>query len=153
MKDLLLFARTVPEFDMVLRIFGKEFSKFYGNWCWVEELKIFLVIWRESVMTTIYLTLRLATAWLMPHQIAKSSASAVVILITLCKVLTTGLSKEWMCEIEVVTWFLMLVSDITIVEEGLEDTLNMTSSKFFICFLTFIRQEWKENWSGKISII
>ena len=45
-----------------------------------------------------------------------------------------------MCEIEVVTWFLMLVSDTTIVKEGLEDTLNVTSSKFFMCFLIFIRQ-------------
>ena len=44
-----------------------------------------------------------------------------------------------MCEMEVVTWFLMLVSNTTIVEKGLEDTLNMTSSKFFMCFLTFIR--------------
>ena len=42
---------------------------------------------------------------------------------------------------ELVTWFLMLASDITIVEKGLEDALNMTSFKFFICFLTFIRQE------------
>ena len=104
-------------------------------------------------MTTICLTLGLVTAWLMLYQIAKSSASAVVILIALCKVLMTGLLKEWMCEIEVVTWFLMLVSDTTIVKEGLEDTLNVTSSKFFICFLIFIRQGWKENWSGKISTI
>ena len=89
----------------------------------------------------------------MLHQIVKSSALAMVILITLCKVLMTGLLKKWICEIEVVTWFLMLVSDTTIVEKGLEDTLNITSSKFFICFLIFIRWEWKENWSGKISTI
>ena len=120
---------------------------------WVEESKIFLVIWKESVMTTIYLTLGSVTAWLMLYQIVKSLASAVVILIALYKVLTTGLSKEWMCEMEVVTWFLMLVSNTTIVEKGLEDTLNMTSSKFFMCFLTFIRWGWKENQSGKISTI
>ena len=52
------------------------------------------MIWRESVMTTIYLTLGLATAWLIPHWIAKSSALAVVILIALCKVLMTGLLKK-----------------------------------------------------------
>ena len=52
------------------------------------------MIWRESVMTTICLTLGLVTAWLMLYQIAKSSASAVVILIALCKVLMTGLLKE-----------------------------------------------------------
>ena len=120
---------------------------------WVKELRIFLVIWRELVMTTICLTLGSATAWLMPHQIAKSLASAMVILIVLCKVLMTGLLKEWMCKMEVVTWFLMLASDTTIVKEGLENVLNVTLSKFFICFLTFIRWGWKENWSGKISTI
>ena len=104
-------------------------------------------------MTTICLTLGSATAWLMLHQIAKSSASAVVILIALCKVLTTGLLKEWICEMEVATWFLMLASDTTIVEKELEHILNVTSSKFFICFLMFIRQGWKENWFGKISTI
>ena len=45
-------------------------------------------------MTTIYLTLESATARLMLHRIAKSLASAVVILIALYKVLMTGLSKE-----------------------------------------------------------
>ena len=104
-------------------------------------------------MTTICLTLGSATAWLMLHQIAKSSASAVVILIALCKVLTTGLLKEWICKMEVATWFLMLASDTTIVEKELEHILNVTSSKFFICFLMFIRQGWKENWFGKISTI
>ena len=89
----------------------------------------------------------------MLHWIAKSMASAVVILITLYKVLTTGLLKEWMCKMEVATWFLMLVSDTTIVEKGLEYTLNMTSFKFFMCFLTFVRWGWKENWSEKISTI
>ena len=36
MKDPLLFAGTVLEFDMVLRIFEKEFSEFYGNCYWVD---------------------------------------------------------------------------------------------------------------------
>ena len=44
-----------------------------------------------------------------------------------------------MCEMEVATWFLMLVSNTTIVEKGLENALNVTSSKFFICFLIFVR--------------
>ena len=61
---------------------------------WVEESKIFLAIWRESVMTTICLILRLVTAWLILHQIAKSSALAVVILIALYNVLMTGLLKK-----------------------------------------------------------
>jgi len=31
MKRPLLFARTVPKFNTVAKIFGKEFSKFHGN--------------------------------------------------------------------------------------------------------------------------
>ena len=45
-----------------------------------------------------------------------------------------------MCKMEVATWFLMLASNTTIVEKELEDALNVTSSKFFICFLMFVRQ-------------
>ena len=120
---------------------------------WVEELKILLVMWRESVMTMIYLMLWLATAWFILQQMAKSSALAVVILIVLCKVLTTGLLKEWMCEMEVATWFLILVSNTTMDEKGSEDALSMVSSKFSICFLTFKEQGWKEKQSGKTSTI
>ena len=69
----------------------------------------------------------------MPHQIANNSASVVVTLIALCMVLTTGLLKEWMWEIDVAMWFLMLASDTMIVEIRLDDAL---SASFSICFLT-----------------
>jgi len=72
----------------------------------------------------------------MPHQIANNSASVVVTLIALCMVLMTGLLKEWMWEINVAMWFLMLASDTMIVEVGLDDALSTISSSFSICFLT-----------------
>ena len=36
MKCPLLFTRAIPKFNTVLRIFEKEFSKFYGNSCRVD---------------------------------------------------------------------------------------------------------------------
>ena len=58
-----------------------------------------------------------------------------------------------MCEMEVVTWFLILVSDTTINQKGSEDALSVISSKFSMCFSTFEKWGWKEKWSGKISTI
>ena len=78
----------------------------------------------------------LAIAWFILHWIVKSLASAVVMLIALYRVLITGLSKEWMCEMDVVTWFLILASDMTMVENGSEDALSMISSNFSKYFLT-----------------
>jgi len=67
-------------------------------------------------------------------------------------VLMTGLLKEWMWEIDVVTWFLMLVSDTTIVEVGLDEALSTISSSFSICFLTQDKRKWKEKQSGNKSV-
>ena len=81
------------------------------------------------------MTLELATAWFMPYWIVNNLVSVVVILIALCIVLTAGLLKEWIWEINVVTWFMILVSDTTIVEKGLDEALSTISSNFSICFL------------------
>ena len=45
-----------------------------------------------------------------------------------------------MCEMEVVTWFLILTSDMTMDKKGSEDALSMISSKFSICFSMFKEQ-------------
>jgi len=42
-----------------------------------------------------------------------------------------------MYEIDVVMWFLILVSDITMKEEGFDDVLNAISSSFSMCLLIF----------------
>ena len=62
---------------------------------------------------------------------ANNSASVVVTLTTLWIVLMTGLLCKWMCNIDVATWFLMLVLDTTIKEEGFDDALNVMSLRFF----------------------
>ena len=48
--------------------------------------------------------------------------------------------------------FLILVSDITIVEKGLDEALSAISSNFSICFLVLEEWKWKEKWSGNKSI-
>ena len=94
----------------------------------------------------------LTTAWFILYCMANSSASVVVILIALCLVLMTGLLKEWICEIKVVTWFLILASDTMIVNKGLDDVLSTILSNFSTCFLMLEEQKWKEKWSKNKSI-
>ena len=71
----------------------------------------------------------------MLYWIVNNSASVVVTLIALCMVLMTGLLKEWIWKIDVVTWFLILASDTMIVEVGSDKALSTILSKFLICFL------------------
>jgi len=56
-----------------------------------------------------------------------------------------GLSCIWICEINIVTRFLMLTSDTTIDEEKLDKAVKVISSRFLIWFLTFFSHKWKEN--------
>lgn len=63
-----------------------------------------------------------------------------------------GLSCKWICDIDMTTWFLMLVLDTTIEDEVFDDALNVMSLRFLMWFLTFEEHEWKENWSGKESM-
>ena len=57
-----------------------------------------------------------------------------------------------MCKIDVATWFLILVLDTTMEEEGFDNAPNAISSKFLICFLIFEEYRLKENLSKKESI-
>ena len=105
------------------------------EWIWYgcdKESKILLAVWRKSVMTIMWLVLGMLTTWLIPYWITNSSASVVVTLTTWWIVLMTGLSCEWICAIEVATWFLMLASEMTIEEEGLDNTLKVMLFRFFM---------------------
>jgi len=92
------------------------------------------------------------TAWLIPHQIANSLVLVVVTLTALWIILIMGLSCEWICDIDMATWFLILVLNTTIEDEGFDDALNVMSLRFLMWFLTFEEHEWKENWSEKESM-
>jgi len=48
--------------------------------------------------------------------------------------------------------FLILVSDTTTVDEGLDNTLNAISSNFSMCFFELGEQKWKEKRSENKSI-
>ena len=67
--------------------------------------------------------------------------------------MTIDLLKEWMCEIEVATWFLILTSDTTMDQKGSEDALSVIYFKLSMYFLTFKEQGWKKKQSEKISTI
>ena len=67
-------------------------------------------------------------------------------------VLTTGLLKKWIWKINIVTWFLILALDTTIVKVGLDKVLSTILSSFLICFLTLGEWGWKEKQSGNKSV-
>ena len=126
-----------------------------AEWIWYkcnEESKILLVVWRESIMMMMWLILEIPTTWLIPHCIANNLALVVVILTAQWIVLITDLSCEWIYNIEVATWFLMLVSEMIIGEEGLDNTLKVMLLRFLMWFLMFEEHGWNENQSGKESI-
>lgn len=72
------------------------------------------------------------TAWLISHQITNNLALVAVILTALWIVLMIGLLCEWICDIKVATWFLILVSETTIEEKEFDNALNVISSRFFM---------------------
>jgi len=78
-----------------------------------DESKILLAVWIQSVMMKIQLILGRWIAWLIPHLITKSSTLVDVILTVWCIVLMTRLLWIWMCDINITTWFLILVSVTT----------------------------------------
>ena len=88
----------------------------------------------------------------MPHRIANNLASVVVMLIVLYIVLTIDLLKEWIWEIDIAMWFLILASNTIIVEEELDDILSAISFNFLIYFLVLKEWGWKEKWSENKSI-
>ena len=122
---------------------------------WNLVSNIFLAAWMELVMTMILEMFSLLQAWLIPHLIAKSSASVLVTKAAWWTVLTKGWSCMWICETEVVMSFLMLALDATIAMCGdKEDWIVISSSCWehdnsFFALLTKL----KEIQSGKISII
>ena len=65
--------------------------------------KIFLATWMESVTIMILDVSCERTAWLMPHLMAKNSASDEVMLTAWWRVLITGLLKTWMCAMDKAT--------------------------------------------------
>ena len=79
---------------------------------------------------------------------ANSSASVVNTLTILCIVLVTGLLCKWMCEMDVATWFLILVSEMTIAKDVLDNALSVMLSSSSMCFLIFEKHGWNENLSG-----
>ena len=106
----------------------------------------------------------MAHAWLIPHLIAKSSASVLVTKEAWWTVLIIGWLNEWICNMEVAISFLILASVITRAVWCLEKQQRVTSSSswswvllwFFSFLLTKLKEKWLENistiqWPGENS--
>ena len=96
-------------------------------------------------------------AWLIPHLMAKSSASVVVTKDAWWTVLTRGQLAKWIYATEVAISLLMLASIITSAVWGLEECwMTISSSSWphvFFWFFSFLLTKLKENWLEKLSII
>jgi len=115
------------------------------EWIWyeyIDESKIFLATCKESVTTTMCLMLGILLAWLILHLIAKSSASVEVMLTAWWIVLMIGLLYEWMCDMEIMTLFLMLVFKITVTEWGSVEALMAMLSRLckYPWYLVFMHE-------------
>ena len=109
----------------------------------------------ESVTTMILETFSLLYAWLIPHLMAKSSASVLVMKAAWWTVLIKGWSHMWTCDTDVAMLFLMLVSVMMIAVCGEENECNVISSSCWKHVLSFfsLLTKLKENWSEKMSTI
>jgi len=124
---------------------------------WVDNSKILFAAWIESVTTMILEISLLLVAWLMPHLIVKSSASVLVTFRVWWRVFVIGLSRMWICEIEVATLFLMLASVIMSAEEGESEDSRANLSSYWMWDLMFwlvhLLNRWKEKWLEQVSMI
>jgi len=128
------------------------------EWTWKrckEGSKIFLATWIES-MTIMILKIPLQfEAWLIPHLIAKISASVLVTWTAWWMVLVMGLLWVCICNIDVAISFLMLASvTIMVVEGEFDDLIIMLSSCWVRLLLSFcLLCKLNKNRSEKLSII
>ena len=101
-------------------------------WTWKgcdNESNIFLAAWMELVIIMILETFFLLEAWLIPHLIAKSSASVLVTKVMWWRVLISELLAIYMCKMDVAMLFLILASITTMAVDGeVNDSITMLLS-------------------------
>ena len=123
------------------------------DWSGCNELsKMSFAEWMESVMTIILEMLSLLQAWLIPHLIAKSSASELVINTAWWTVLMRGELAWCTCATDVAMLFLILASVTMRVDEEREFWRTKSSSSWawmlsFPFLLTKLKEKWSENLS------
>ena len=87
------------------------------------ESKILWAAWIELVTIIIWEMSGNWVAWLILHLIANNSTSVMIILIAWWSVFLIGLEQEWTWAMEVVTLFLILVSEAIITELAFDEAL------------------------------
>ena len=94
-------------------------------------------------------------AWLIPHLIAKSFTSVLVINITWWIILVKGWLTKYIYDIDVAMSFLILASITTMAIDGEEDDCKTILSSYWKCNSSFfsLLAKLKENQSEKLSTI
>ena len=141
-------------------------KKFYSSqridkvWIWKGYdvgSNIFFAAWIESVMTKIFDIPEDMIAWFIPHLMANSLTSVLLMFTMWWRVLTTGLLRMYICTIDVVTLFLTLASVMTSRWEEFSNEerarLSSWQEQEKRLFLFHLLKEWKEKQLEKESII
>ena len=100
-------------------------------------------------------TFSLPHTWLIPHLIAKNSASVLVTNTAWWTVLVKGWSCICTCDIDVAMSFLILASVTTMAVCGEDDDYKviLSSCWMHILLFFFLLAKLKENWSKNMSTI
>ena len=122
---------------------------------WDLLSKIFFVACMELVMMTILDMFFLLYTWLIPHLMAKISASVLMMYTAWWTVFVRGWLHIYTWDIDVAMSFLMLASVTMMTMYGEEDNCNVILSSCWEHFLSFfsLLAKLKEKQSGKRSTI
>ena len=141
-----LHLRQLRHSQNSMELLGFEIKKLHNSlriateWCWKGWellLNFFFTVWMESVMMIILEMALLEQTWLMPHLMAKSSTSVLVMNAAWCTVFVSGWLAMWMCEIDIAISFLMLASVMMRAVRGNEELWRTMLSSSCVQVLSF----------------
>ena len=152
-QNLIMFSWW--QLKKTLRLLRMRATCFWSRWD--NGLNIFLTMWIELVTIMILETYWRCVAWLIPHLMAKNSASVLVMLTAWWSVLIIGLLWTCTCMIEEAMLFLTLASVTMSVLDGV---FNDSMTRLLSCWIwdlkrqpKFFLNKWKEKQLEKQLII
>ena len=155
MKNPVAMTRALPKFNWILLMMREECAKFIENcgcmnliwvWWWVENLSGCMnwVCDNNDFEISLWFV-----AWLIPHLIANSSASVLVMLTAWWRVFMTGLLWMCVCNIDVAMLFLILASVIISTHEGILKDSKAKLSSYWIQALKLVSLHLLNKWKEK----
>ena len=155
-------ARTISKFNGIINTSFEKFPELVRNSYWVNLIWMNWRIKKKfSHMNRVRyndnsLVFGRWKAWLIPHLITNNLALVDITFTIWWIVLMTRLPWTWTWAIEVVIWFLILVSDTTTTVSRLDKAWKVISLSLhkwlLILLLQFLFKEWNEKHLGKILI-